>query len=84
MTLLYGIVAMNLLTFLAFGLAKWTARKGKWRVRGLHLLCLAAATGAIGAWTGVSVFRHEQQKRSFRFWLFVATAFNAVWVWLLL
>lgn len=76
------VVAVNLLTFLVWGFDKRRARVGGWRVPEAHLLLLCALTGCIGAWGGVSVFRHKTQKTSFRFKLWLATLFNLLWLWL--
>jgi uncharacterized membrane protein YsdA (DUF1294 family) len=79
-----AIVAVNVLTFFLFGLDKWRARKGRWRVPEAHLLLLAAATGAVGAWCAVSTFRNKSRKVSFQLKLVLATAVNGLWIWLLL
>ena len=55
---LYALVAVNLVTFGAFGIDKWMARKGRRCIPEARLLLLAWATGMFGAWVGMSVFRH--------------------------
>ena len=80
--LLGAVLAVNLLTFAAFGLDKWKARTRRFRIREQDLLVLAALGGAIGAWCGMSMFRHKSRKRSFRVKLFLATTCNLLWIWL--
>jgi uncharacterized membrane protein YsdA (DUF1294 family) len=81
-TLLLAVAGINVVTFVVYGWDKWRARRGGRRVPEAHLLWLAAVTGAIGAWTAMTLFRHKTRKRSFRRWLVLATAWNGVWVWL--
>ena len=63
--LLYSVLAINLMTFAAFGLDKWKARKGHRRIPEARLLTMTWATGVIGGWGGMSVFRHKTAKVSF-------------------
>ncbi len=80
--LLIAVLVMNLITFLAYGLDKWKAARGRPRLPEAHLCLLAAATGAVGAWLGMSVFRHKTRKLSFKLKLLLATAVNGLWIWL--
>lgn len=82
--ILYAVAAVNLLTFLAFGLDKWKARRAARRVPEATLLWLTWATGLVGGWFAVSTFRHKTRKRSFRIRMYLATVFNLAWllVWL--
>ena len=59
------LIAINILTFLIFGLDKRKARKGKWRIPEATLIGLAVAGGSIGALLGMYLFRHKTQKRKF-------------------
>jgi len=80
--ILGAIVAVNLMAFFLFGIDKWKARTGRRRVPEARLLLLAGATGALGAWCGMSVFRHKSRKVSFRWKLVLATLVNGLWIWL--
>ena len=57
--LLFTVVAINALTFCCFGTDKWLATKGRRRIPEARLLAMAWATGLIGGWVGMSVFRHK-------------------------
>ena len=59
------LIAINILTFLIFGIDKRKARKGKWRIPEATLIGLAVAGGSIGALLGMYLFRHKTQKRKF-------------------
>ena len=65
--LLYYLLAVNVLTFVVFGLDKWKARRGRWRVPEATLLGLAAVGGSVGAWLAMRLFRHKTQKKKFRY-----------------
>lgn len=59
------LAAVNLLAFGTFGLDKYRAVKGKWRVPERRLFLLAAAGGSAGALLGMYVFHHKTQKPKF-------------------
>lgn len=65
--LLCYLLAINLVTFLTYGIDKWKARRKRWRIPESTLLCLAAVGGSIGAWTGMKVWHHKTLHRKFRF-----------------
>ncbi len=64
---LYYLLAVNLLTFITYGIDKYKARHNHWRVREASLLLLAALGGSIGALLAMKVFRHKTQHKKFRF-----------------
>lgn len=59
------LVAINLVTFAAFGLDKRRAEAGAWRIPERRLLGLAAAGGGLGAVAAQRVFRHKTRKEPF-------------------
>lgn len=65
--------AMSLITFALYGMDKYSATKGKWRIpeKTLHLFELSC--GWPGAAFGQQLFRHKTRKISFRvlFWICV-------------
>jgi uncharacterized membrane protein YsdA (DUF1294 family) len=60
-------LALNLITFFVYGIDKWKAKKGKWRISEATLLILAAVGGSIGAWWGVKVWHHKTLHKKFRY-----------------
>lgn len=66
-TLIYYLIAINVVTFLVYGIDKLKAKKRLWRVSEATLLTLAAAGGSIGAWLGMRVWHHKTLHRKFRY-----------------
>lgn len=67
MMLIYYLLAVNVLTFIVYGVDKWKARSGRWRVSEATLIGLAALGGSVGAWLAMQLFRHKTQKKKFRY-----------------
>ncbi len=67
MMLIYYLLAVNVLTFIVFGVDKWKAQRGRWRVPEATLMGLAALGGSVGAWMAMQLFRHKTQKKKFRY-----------------
>ena len=67
--LLYYFVCVNVLTFFVYGIDKWQARQGKWRISEATLLLLAVIGGSIGAWLGMRVWRHKTMHKKFKYGL---------------
>ena len=67
MLLLYYMIGINAVSFVAYGIDKLKAKKGKWRIPEATLLLLAVAGGSIGAWMGMKVWHHKTLHKSFRF-----------------
>ena len=65
--LLYYIVGVNILAFLVYGIDKWRAKKGKWRISEAALLLLAIIGGSIGAWLGMKVWHHKTMHKKFKY-----------------
>lgn len=63
----YYLIIINILTFLVYGIDKWKARNGKWRISEATLLLLAVIGGSIGAWAGMSVWHHKTLHKKFRY-----------------
>lgn len=62
---IYYLIAINFVTFAAFGIDKARAESGGWRVREDTLLTFVTAGGLLGALTGRAAFRHKTRKKSF-------------------
>ena len=67
MMLIYYLLAVNVLTFIVYGVDKWKARRGCLRVSEATLMGLAALGGSVGAWLAMQLFRHKTQKKKFRY-----------------
>ena len=65
-TLAY-LLAINVATFLVYGIDKLNAKRAKWRIPAATLLLLAAAGGSIGAWLGMKVWHHKTLHMKFRY-----------------
>ena len=75
--LLAYLVVANLVSFAMFGVDKQRARAGQRRISERALLLSAVVSGTIGAWVGMSVFRHKTAKRSFQMTMVAMTALDA-------
>ena len=75
------LIGINLLTFAIFGIDKWKARKGKWRIPEDTLLWLSIVGGSVGALLGMYIFRHKTQKRKFNLGIPAVLVAQAVLAW---
>ena len=57
--LLYYLIVINIVTFLVYGIDKWKAKQGSWRISEATLLILAVIGGSIGALLGMRVWHHK-------------------------
>lgn len=64
--LIIYILAVSLLTWMMFGIDKWKAVHGKWRIRESTLLGLSLIGGAAGGLAAMYLFRHKIRKMRFR------------------
>ena len=65
--LLYYLIAINVVTFLVYGIDKVKARQGSWRISEATLLILAVIGGSIGALLGMKVWHHKTLHKKFRY-----------------
>ena len=56
---LYSLIVLNIVTFLVYGIDKWKAKQGSWRISEATLLILAVIGGSIGALLGMKVWHHK-------------------------
>ena len=63
----YYVLILNFVTMLVYGIDKFKAKKGKWRIPESTLLLLAVLGGSIGAWLGMRVWRHKTQHKKFNY-----------------
>jgi uncharacterized membrane protein YsdA (DUF1294 family) len=67
--LLYYLIVINIVTFLVYGIDKWKAKQGSWRISEATLLILAVIGGSIGALLGMKIWRHKTQHKKFKYGL---------------
>ena len=66
---LYYLIVVNVVTFLVYGIDKWKAKQGSWRISEATLLILAVIGGSIGALIGMKVWHHKTMHKKFRYGL---------------
>ena len=65
--ILIYLAAVNLVTFVMYGIDKYKAKKAKWRIPEATLLLMAAIGGSIGAWGGMQVWHHKTLHKKFKY-----------------
>ena len=63
---IYYLLAINVITFVVYGIDKLKAKKGLWRIPEATLLILAVIGGSFGAWCGMMVWRHKTKHLKFK------------------
>ena len=61
------LLAINIATFLLYGIDKYKAKKSKWRISEATLLTMAAIGGSIGAWAGMRLWHHKTMHKKFTY-----------------
>ena len=80
---LYYLAAVNLVTFLVYGIDKLRAKRGAWRVSEKTLFVLPLLGGSVGAIAGMRVFHHKTKHWYFKYGLpLILLAQVALVVWL--
>ena len=64
--ILIYLIAINVVTFFAYGIDKWKAKRSKWRISEATLLGMAVNGGSIGAWLGMRVWHHKTMHKKFQ------------------
>ena len=68
-TIIYILIALNTVTFFVYGIDKWKAKQGSWRISEATLLTLAVVGGSIGALLGMQVWHHKTMHLKFKYGL---------------
>ena len=68
-TVVYYLIALNIVTFFVYGIDKLKAKKAKMRIREAALLGLAVLGGSIGALMGMKVWHHKTMHKKFKYGL---------------
>lgn len=61
------LTVVNAVAFIVYGIDKYRARNGKWRIPEATLLMLAVVGGSVGAWFGMKAWHHKTRHRKFRY-----------------
>ena len=61
---------LNIVAFALYGIDKFKAKRGSWRILEAVLFGIAVPGGTIGAIAGMFCFRHKTRKDLFRYGLF--------------
>lgn len=61
------IVIINIVTFIIYGIDKYKAKKGKWRIPENSLIGLAIIGGSIGAYLGMRIWHHKTMHLKFKY-----------------
>jgi len=82
-TIVYLLIGMNVLTFLVYGIDKWRAVQGRWRISEATLLMLAVVGGSIGALLGMKVWHHKTMHKKFKYGLPLILVVQIVLIYLI-
>jgi uncharacterized membrane protein YsdA (DUF1294 family) len=61
------IAIINIVTFIIYGIDKYNAKKGRWRIPENSLIGLAIIGGSIGAYLGMRVWHHKTMHLKFKY-----------------
>ena len=70
------LLAVNIATFFLYGIDKYKAKKGKWRISEATLLLMAVIGGSIGAWAGMRLWHHKTMHKNFKYGIPVIIIFQ--------
>ena len=65
--ILYYLLAVNIATFLLYGIDKYKAKKSIWRISEVTLLTMTAIGGSIGAWAAMRLWHHKTMHKKFKY-----------------
>lgn len=75
-TIIYIVVSWNIITCAMFGLDKYKAVKGNWRISEKTLLLSAFLMGGIGGLFGMHLFKHKTKHIKFKLLMPLAVILN--------
>ena len=61
--MIYYLLAINIITFIIYGIDKYKSIKHKYRISENTLIILAILGGTIGAFFGMIIFHHKTKKK---------------------
>ena len=72
------LLAVNIATFFLYGIDKYKAKKGRWRISEATLLMMAVIGGSIGAWAGMRLWHHKTMHKNFKYGIPIIIIFQVV------
>ena len=79
--MIYYLLAINLITFIIYGIDKYKSIKHKYRISENTLIILALLGGALGAFLGMIIFHHKTKKKKF---IILIPIILLIWVYILM
>ena len=64
---MYYLLVINIVSFFLYGIDKYKAKKGRWRISEATLLMMAVIGGSIGAWAGMRLWHHKTMHKKFKY-----------------
>ena len=64
---MYYLFAINIVSFFLYGIDKYKAKKGRWRISEATLLMMAVIGGSIGAWAGMRLWHNKTMHKKFKY-----------------
>ena len=61
------LIIVNIVSFILYGIDKYKAKRGKWRISEATLLMMAVIGGSIGAWVGMRLWHHKTMHKKFKY-----------------
>ncbi|MCD8237455.1 MAG: DUF1294 domain-containing protein [Prevotellaceae bacterium] len=58
------LLTVNIISFVLYGIDKYKAKRGKFRISEATLLTMAVIGGSIGAWTGMTRWNSERRRHA--------------------
>ena len=80
--MVYYLLLINMVTFLAFAIDKRRAVKRKWRIPEKTLLGLSLIGGSVGGLIAMYCFRHKIRKPAFAYGLPIMLLAQVIVIWM--
>lgn len=61
------LLIINIITFILYGIDKFNAVRGIWRIREIVLFTFSFMGGSLGGFLAMKIFRHKTKNRKFSF-----------------
>ena len=61
------LIIVNIVSFILYGIDKYKAKNGRWRISEATLLMMAVISGSIGAWAGMRLWHHKTMHKKFKY-----------------